>query len=363
MQISIKKYKLNLLSAVAFLFYFWQVAVIKALMPFFVALTLTRMKRAWVFALTWLFLAVSTYFFLNGYAGSHDLKVFLLLLPFLLIKAAKDISISQPIVSTQSFLFCIFFLLGFNLVLHGFALFENFKFSDSDRVRGWFLFPLVVFLYAYLDARLIIKVFCGVLALAIGFLCTGTRSASVAVAGLLILITFNLARSSVLVALALILPLVGSVLWFLMFQEMQLNNVGVRVLSMLQVINTLTPYGHGIAPDVDSFHMSNSFDHYFVPADVMILGRVYELGYVLVFILSSVMIYIMAKTRKGMVDSQFYVILSMMCVLHYNLTIDILEIAFSVLILMAMPSSKRGAMVGGKMSFRDERDKIWESKS
>jgi hypothetical protein len=118
------------------------------------------------------------------------------------------------------------------------------------------------------------------------------------------------------------------------------NNIVVRASSSRIVMESLTPFGNGMAPPVREFHQQHDFGSFFVPADVQYFGGIYEMGYIIFFIKFSFVVYLALHYWRR----SDRLVVSLICsysLFGYNLTHDAFELAASAILFRYLPIRRK----------------------
>ena len=126
------------------------------------------------------------------------------------------------------------------------------------------------------------------------------------------------------------------ILYFYLINDYDLNNISIRALTQMQIIENLSLLGDGIASPIETYLSENHFSHYFVPADAFFLGSIYETGLLPYLIKLLFAIYIILTSNNIKNCSLFWMGMSFF-LFGYGLTFDIVILVFSLFTISLIP--------------------------
>jgi hypothetical protein len=318
-------------SSYSLIYYIWGGALTKIFaLPISIIFFVSK-RREFIIAAAISAVLVAIYFSNHGYSGTHDLKAALLFLSFA-VPATTCFWATRETHARGTDVFYTF--IGFitvNLVFGDQAFTIN-SINDLDyRYRGFVLATLITLLLTTCQVSnlrfFILCIFSSILI----FIISGHRGASVIM--LMSLSAMLVARILRQDKFLFIIPLVylayplGVVAYEHFFPD-NINNIIIRALSVKVAIETLSPFGNGMALPVIEFHQTGNFSHYFVPADIMYLGGIYELGYIS-FLAKAIFMYWLIRRYWNSANRSVIMVICSAALLGYNLTYDGFELAAS----------------------------------
>lgn len=325
----IKKYVVASFLGFSLVEFIWRSGAIKALALPISLLFLVDKSRDTFWALFLGLSSVAVYFLNHGYSGSHDLKSLLLILHFLIPVAVCRFAMHNRKVFFLDIIKLIILFLIISILFLDAVTINTFD-AGGDRFRGFFLFVALALMQVYfkgnLTKRLVLAMFVG----ACAFMISGSRQDS------LILLASGLIIASksqwLLIFIILIYATVPIITFiFSTFIPDALGTIAVRAGTVEIAFNNFNMFGNGMIPPVSEFLQANDFNHFFVPADVMYFGSIYETGLVIFFIKIAFCFYI-ASRYWGKIPSSVIIISCSASVFDYNLTHMAFELAASAIV-------------------------------
>jgi len=276
------------------------------------------------------------YFARHGYEGTHDLKIFLVYVSFMLPGLIVKSSNAPLQIRSLDILLVAIVAIVFSMITSNFNFQFNTQFGDANRFRGYFPYFYVLLLLCFVRMRRVyyeIGFNCLIALLCYGI--SGTRSDffMMLVVGAMIPV-FRRNRQyfifATLIAMVFALQLAVTVYLFsYVYGGMVYDNITVRGRSIVFAMSSVNLLGNGITPPIST--LRDIYDTYFHPADIFFIGYVYELG-VVAFLTKAAYCIHVYQSNLHLIGNRAYAIVALsFVVLLFTMTFDIFIVAFSVI--------------------------------
>lgn len=330
-------------SAYMFVRIFWGLAFLKAMLLPISVFLLWISKNAYVAAVFVGVLMSLLYFFIHDYSGTHDLKSALIILnlivPIAFIEKARiPVKVSEW--DIISFLLAFFMV---SILFMGGSLVINTFDQSQERFRGFILPSLMMVLVVLYKGNWKHRILIYILVTAFFFQISGHRGMSMTMFVSFLIVWMKKDWLLPLIPIFFAAVPFGSIA-YLYLNPGASDNIAIRGLSSLLVLEKINLFGNGMALPVVEFQQVNKFDHFFVPADVLYFGQIYELGFFIFFVKALFLSYF-AKYYWNRCDRRVVTVILSFAIFGYNLTYDIAMFVASTLVFGYFAKIRKSRLV------------------